>query len=347
MKKVFHISLVLILTVAACSVLASEKKQGYHQPTFTEAEYKAHLKFLADDLCEGRGPGTRGGAIAAAYIAAQFEAVGLQPISEETGYYQNIPLVGITTRQETGSFVLSAGGQSVSYTMVDDVVINSEQTIDKVSIDEDLLFVGYGIVAPEFDWDDYKGVDCKDRVLLMLVNDPDLEKTGFYNESLSYYGRWTYKEQIARKLGAKAIILMHTDETATYPFTVVQASYAIERIYIEGEVKKPLLMKTWITQPAVDKALAFVGTSYEELKAKADSRDFEPFEIGLHLKNEFEQDYREFVSPNVIGVLPGTTMADEAVMLMGHYDQNREFTLADLEDQAWKQAARTLLADLM
>ena len=320
MKKGLLIALALVFAVAACSLMAAEKKQGYHQPTFTEAEYLAHLKFLADDICEGRGPGTRGGTIAAAYIAAQFEALGLQPFSEDSGYYQQVPLVGITTRQESGSFSLSAGDQSVSYTMVDDVVINSEQTINKVSIDEDVLFVGYGIVAPEFDWDDYKGVDCKDRVLLMLVNDPDLEKTGFYNESLSFYGRWTYKELIARKLGAKAIILMHTDEAATYPFTVVQSSYAIERIYIEGGVKNPLLMKTWISQPAVDKALAFVGTSYEDLKAKADSRDFKPFEIGLHLKNGFEQDYRKFDSPNVIGVLPGTTNADEAVILCGHYD---------------------------
>jgi Zn-dependent M28 family amino/carboxypeptidase len=310
------LALLIVTTAAAGTSIAAADDQ----PRFREAEFAAHLKFLAGDLLEGRAIGTRGGELTAAYIAAQFEAIGLLPISEEAGYFQQVPLLGITTRQETLRFALSAGDKRVALTAFDEVVINSEVILDKIEASDELVFLGYGIQAPEYDWDDYKGTDVSGKIVVMLVNDPDLEKTGFYNESLSYYGRWTYKEEMARAKGAKGLILLHNTPTATYPFSVVQNSYAVERCRIDEELKNALPFKCWVTHEAFNKALAFVGSSYEQLKEKADSRDFKPFALGLKLDLAFEQTHRRFTSPNVIGILPGTTLGDEAVIYSAHWD---------------------------
>lgn len=314
MKKFLFFASMTVLLVIPTAAQAQEK------PLINESEYKAHLKFLAHDLLEGRAVGVRGGELAALYIATQFEAAGLKPISEEQGYFQRVPMIGITTKYDTVSYTLSAGENSVDLAPIDEFVVTSELAQDAVSLDEELLFVGYGVEAPEYDWDDFKGADVKGKVLVMLVNDPDYEKTGFGSESLTYYGRWTYKEEIARIKGAKGLILLHTDETATYPFAVVQSSWGIERVGLEGEFKNPLTIDGWVSKPAVNKVLAFVGLDYDKLKEKADSKDFSPMPLGVRIKVSFEQKYREFTSPNVIGILPGSSMPDEAIIYMGHYD---------------------------
>jgi hypothetical protein len=154
----------------------------------------------------------------------------------------------------------------------------------------------------------------------MLVDDPDYEKTGFHGESLSFYGRWTYKEIVARAKGAQGLILIHTDESAKYSFRVVQTSWSMERIKFADGKPSPLLINTWIKREAFDRALKAVGLDYEALKAKADERDFEPFALGISVKTHFTQTRRTFASPNVIGILPGTTMKDECVIYTAHYD---------------------------
>lgn len=317
-------SAVFIILVSAAAVWSVDEKQEKSReaqsPVFSQSEFVSHLKFLSSDLLEGRAVGTRGGELAAAYIAAQFEAFGLQPISEEEGYFQQVPLVGITTMQDTVTFSLSAGDTLFEFKPVEEVVVNGERHEEKVSHESELLFVGYGIEAPEFNWDDYKGVDVAGKTLVMLVNDPDLEKTGFGSESLSYYGRYTYKEEIARAKGAAGLILLHTDETATYGFEVIQSSWTTEQITFEGEPKNPLVAKAWLSQPAIDKALAAVNLSYDKLKTMADSREFKPMPLGLTMKISFEQKLREMTSPNVIGILPGTSKKDEAVLYTAHYD---------------------------
>lgn len=289
-------------------------------PTFTEHEFRAHLNFLGGDLCEGRAVGTRGGEVAAAYIAAQFQAAGLQPISPEAGYFQQVPLKGITTDYATAKFSLFAGDREFPLTPVEDVVLNGEKMENAVTLDDELIFVGYGIVAPEFNWDDYKGVDITGKTVVMLVNDPDFAKTGFGSESLTFYGRWTYKEIIASARGAKALILLHTDESAAYGMNVVRSSWTIERISFADDPRAPLMLKAWVSQPAADKVLAAVNLSYAQLKEKAESRDFKPFPLGLRVVSSFNQTCRTTTSPNVAGILPGTTMKDEVVVFTGHYD---------------------------
>jgi hypothetical protein len=317
-KSVWFSAVAIMVVLAGLSMAAAPADND--KSVFTEAEYRAHLKFLADDLCEGRAPGTRGGDLAALYIATQFEAAGLRPISEKDGYFQQVPMQGNATRHETVRFTLSAGANSLELAGFDEVVIGSELPDKQINLEGDLLFVGYGIEAPEYGWDDYKGADVRGKILVMLVNDPDLGKTGFGSESLTYYGRWTYKEEIARIKGAAGLILLHTDQTATYPFTVVQASWGVERCDLKGTVLDPLTFKCWVSRPAIDKALAFVGLDYAALKEQADSKEFEPIPLGISAAVAFEQDYREFESPNVIGILPGTDLADEAILYMAHYD---------------------------
>jgi Zn-dependent M28 family amino/carboxypeptidase len=313
MKKLVSFS----FAVAIAAPLAAGQEGA---APFSAGEYSAHLKFLANDLCEGRAVGTRGGELAAAYIAAQFEAAGLEPISAEEGYYQRVPLKGAKTRQESVRFSLSAGERSVAFTPVEEVVANSELDWDTVEVEGELLFVGYGVEAPELDWDDYKGVEAAGKILVMLVNDPDFELTGFGGESLTYYGRWTYKEEIARAKGARGLILIHTDETAGYGFEVIRSSWTGERIDYQDADAQPLEINAWLSREAADRALALVETSYDELKASADRREFRPRPLALRLEAGLGQDRRKTTSPNVLGLLRGSSKADEVVIITGHYD---------------------------
>jgi hypothetical protein len=287
---------------------------------FRENEYRAHLRFLADDLCEGRAPGTRGGDLAALYIATRFEEAGLRPISKERGYFQDVPMTGNRTDHETVEFTLRADARSVSLAPIEEVVVNSERPGERVDLSGELVFVGYGIEAPELGWDDYKGTDVEGAILVMLLNDPDHDKTGFGSESLTYYGRWTYKEEIAREKGAAGLVLLHTDESATYGFQVVRTSNVVERVALDGGIEHPLALRAWVSRPSFDKALEGVGLDYDALQARADDPQFRPFPLGIDLQASFRQTYRRFSSPNVVGILPGGDLADEAILFMAHYD---------------------------
>jgi len=310
----------LVLVSNRTQTQEEEARADRSVPGLTIPEFKAHLKFLADDMCEGRAPGTRGGDLAARYIAAQFEAAGLEPISEKTGYFQPVPMLGNLVDHRSVRLELLYGSRATTVAPLEDVVVTSEVAKPEVSLEEELLFVGYGIEAPEYEWDDYKGVDVRGKVLVMLVNDPDFKKTGFGGESLTYYGRWTYKQEIARIKGARGLLLIHTDESATYKFGVVLSSWGVERVSLEGEILNPLEVSGWITSEALDRVLKPLGLSHWALKKKADDPSFRPFFLGLRMKLAFKQRFRKFSSPNVIGLLRGGSKADEAVVYMGHYD---------------------------
>jgi len=318
-RAIASLLLSLAASLLANAAAAATPRDGDASP-FREAEYRAHFGFLADDLCEGRAPGTRGGELAALYIATQFQAFGLRPISEEAGYEQRVPLAGNLTHHESVRFSLRAGESATDLLPLEEVVVSAETAEAHVETGGDLLFVGFGIDAPEFAWDDFKGTDVRGAVLVMLLNDPDFEATGFGSESLTYYGRYTYKEEIARRKGARGVILLHTDASATYPFQVVRTSNGAERMAIDGSIEAPLAFKAWIARPAADRALALVGESYEKLVEEASRREFRPRALGLRADVEFEQSVRRFTSPNVVGILPGAERPDEAVVFLAHYD---------------------------
>jgi len=295
---------------------------GIHaeEPRFSEDAYRAHFEFLAHDLLEGRAPGHRGGDLAALYIATQFKAAGLEPISQEQGHLQAVPLVRMSTDKQSLSFTLTAGEYEVSLDPESDVIVISELEGDDIRFSEELIYVGYGINAPEYDWDDYKGVDIEGKIAVMLGNDPDFEKTGFASESISYYGMWFYKEEIARLKGAKGLILLHSDETLLAPFSALLNTLANGLVSLEEKGASPLPLLAVISQPAIDRALAPLELDFMKLKEEADSKDFRPRSLGLQADLTFRSTHERFFSPNVIGVLPGTSMADEAVIYMAHYD---------------------------
>jgi hypothetical protein len=191
---------------------------------------RAHLEFLADDALEGRRPGTRGGELAAKYIAAQFARLGLQPAGDSGTYYHHVPIITLTPQPT----VKVGGATPTELAYRTDYVLWSMRNDSTVNAKGDLVFVGYGIIAPEYDWNDYEGVDVKNKIVVALVNDPGLrDSTIFRGPILTYYGRWTYKIEEAQRQGAAGILLVHTAESATYPWSTVQSSWTGPQVRIE------------------------------------------------------------------------------------------------------------------
>ena len=302
-------------------------------PPINTAAIEAHLRYLADDLLEGRAPATRGGMLAARYIAAQFQALGLEPAGRDGSYFQPVALVGMTAqpslvwgggaRGAGGAGGAVAAGFTRSLKFRDDFVAWAERPEPHVVVDGDVVFVGYGVAAPEWQWDDYKGQDVRGKVLLMLVNDPGLQDSTVFNgRALTYYGRWTYKLEEAARRGALGAILIHTTESATYPWAVVRGSWAVEQFKLDRAPAQGLNFAAWVTEEAARAALAQAGWSLDSLLRAAARRDFHPLATGLHVAVEIASSLRRVRSENVVAKLPGSNpaLARQAVLFTAHYD---------------------------
>jgi len=283
---------------------------------------RAHVKFLAHDLLEGRGTGQRGGDIAAEYIAAQFQLAGLEPAGENGTYMQKVPLVGVTTQPQTTFALIAQGSQPMQLTMRDDYVVTDESLSETSDIDAELVFVGYGIKAPEYDWDDYKDTDVKGKVLLMLVNEPPSTDDRFFKgPALTYYGRWTYKYEEAARRGAVGAILIHRTDMASYGWDVVRNSWSGERSYIKGEAPA-VKAASWIQLEIARKVLSSVGKDLDQFFDMAKARDFKPMPLPIRLQAKVVSALRPFTSNNVIARLPGADphLRPQAVIYTAHYD---------------------------
>src|SRR5690349_16915212 len=224
------------------------------------AAMDAHLRFLASDLLEGRAPATRGGRLATAYIAAQFQALGLEPAGTNGTYFQPVALVGMTPQPTLVWGKPGAAPDTLAYR--DAFVAWAERPEADISASGEVGFVGYGIRAPEWQWDDYKGVDLHGKVLLMLVNDPGLvDSTIFLGKILTYYGRWTYKLEEAARQGAAGAILIHTTESATYPWEVVRGSWSVEQFKLDQPRSPSLAFAGWVTEGSARAARSEEHTS--------------------------------------------------------------------------------------
>ena len=278
---------------------------------------QAHLEFLADDALEGRRPGTRGGDLAAKYIAAQFQRLGLQPAGDSGTYYQHVPIITLTPNPT----VRIAAPASGDLTYRKDYVLWSMRNDSLVSLKGDLVFVGYGIVAPEYQWDDYRGLDVKNKIVVALVNDPGLrDSTIFRGPILTYYGRWTYKIEEAQRHGAAGILLIHTPESATYPWSTVQSSWTGPQVRIE-EPPKSLLIAGWLTHDAAGRLFQLGGKDLGALMDQAVRRGFEAVPLGVQLDATVRSTIQRSGTSNVLGKLPGRgPLASEAVLIGGHYD---------------------------
>lgn len=279
----------------------------------------AHLRFLSDDLLEGRGPGTRGIEVAARYIAAQFERAGLRPAVGDTSYFQRVPFVAMTPDARLS---MRAGGRRFDLRYGDDFVAFAGIQAPVASAAGEWVFVGYGVTAPEQDWDDYEDVDVTGKVLLMLVNDPGKTQAGrFRGDTLTYYGRWTYKYEEAARRGAAGAILIHTRESAGYPWGVVRSSWSGEQFELVAKPGEPRVpVKAWITWDAAARVLAAAGHDLQTLYDAAQSSDFRPVATGVRVDAAVRSRIRRIESSNVAGLLPGSTRPDEVVVYTSHYD---------------------------
>lgn len=291
--------------------------------TIDPERIRAHVRFLADDLLEGRGTGQRGGDIAAQYIATQFALYGLKPAGDDGTYLQKVPMVGVTTQPESTFSLLPNNGQAMNLKLMDEYVTSNQTQQPQSAIDAEIIYVGYGIEAPEFNWDDYKGTDVKGKVLLMLVNEPPSDDPKFFKgKALTYYGRWVYKYEEAARKGAVGAILIHKTDMASYGWEVVRNSWSGESAYLKAEGIPKLTAASWIQLEVARKLAGSVGMNLDKLMVDARSRDFRPVPLPARLQARLVSAIRPFDSNNVIGMLPGSSkkLKDQAVMYTAHYD---------------------------
>ena len=284
---------------------------------------RAHVRYLSHDLLEGRGTGQRGGDIAAEYIATQFALYGLKPVGDNGTYMQKVPMVGITPQPETTFSLVSGRGDAKSLTPLDDYVAYDQTQQPQSDVDAEIVYVGYGIEAPEYKWDDYKGIDVRGKVLLMLVNEPPSDDVNFFKgKALTYYGRWTYKYEEAARKGAVGAILIHQTDMASYPWEVVRNSNSGEKSYLRLDGTSKLKIASWVSFDVAKQLATTAGMNLDKMMADARSRDFHPVTLSVKLKAHMVSKSRPFESNNVLAMLPGSDakLRSEAVLYTAHYD---------------------------
>jgi Zn-dependent M28 family amino/carboxypeptidase len=284
---------------------------------------RAHVKFLADDLLEGRGTGTRGGDIAARYIASQFELYGLKPAGDDGSYLQRVDFEGVQTLPDTSASLLPAQGAPIALNLGEDYVVGNQTQTERVDIDAPVVFVGYGIEAPEYGWNDFKGVDVRGKVVLVIVNEPPSSDPKFFaGEAMTYYGRWTYKFEEAARKGAIGALIIHRTDLAAYGWNVVKSSWSNEMVYLANDHDPKLEAATWIQLEVARRLFAASGLDLDQMIAAAGTRKFKARELPVRFKAHIESRVRQFVSYNVLGILPGTDSgpAGQSVMYTAHYD---------------------------
>ncbi|HTW58053.1 MAG TPA: M28 family peptidase [Terriglobales bacterium] len=290
--------------------------------TISPDHIRWHVRYLSHDLLEGRGTGQRGGDIAAEYMATQFAEYGLKPAGDHGTYMQKVPLVGVTTLPETQFSLVPKQGEAMNLKPLDEYVAYDQTQQPQSDVDADIVFVGYGIEAPEYNWDDYKGMDVRGKVLLMLVNEPQSDDPKFFKgKALTYYGRWTYKYEEAARKGAVGVMLIHQPLMASYPWEVVRNSNSGEKSFLK--VQGPALkVASWIHYDVARRLATASGMNLEKMMQDAESRDFHPVNLGAKLKAHMVSKIRNFESNNVLAILPGSDrkVADEAIIYTAHYD---------------------------
>jgi Zn-dependent M28 family amino/carboxypeptidase len=286
----------------------------------TESALRAHVRFLASDATEGRAPGSRGDDLAMQYVVSQFERVGLQP-GAGGEWLQRFDIVGLSTKV-AGKPSLYAGKSRIELHPGDDSVIAAGAQTSGARVDAEMVFVGYGITAPEQKWDDYAGTDVRGKVVVVMNNDPESDPSLFAGKTRLYYGRWTYKFEEAARHGAAAAIIIHTTPSAGYPWQVVQTSWSGEEFELPSTGEPRVQVRAWVTEDIARKLFALGGKNLETLRAAAEQRGFRAVPLGAKFSVAVETTLRKLQTANVLGVLPGSdpTLAKEMVIYSAHHD---------------------------
>ena len=281
------------------------------------------VKYLSSDLLEGRGVGTRGGDLATEYIARQLAAAGAKPAGEDGTYFQKVPLVGVATQPET-QLSATAGGKKIDFKLLDELVGIDMTERESTNFDGDVVFVGHGITAPEWNWDDFKGVDVTGKVLVLFTNEPTSDDPKFFDgRALTYYGRWVYKYEEGLRRGARAVFIIHTTPTAGYGWEVVRGSWARELPYVKlAAGERALSCAGWLSREAGEKLLGLAGKTVDELLAASEKASFRPIDLGIQIHGKMVSRVRELNTRNVVGLVSGTDpkLKDEVVIYSAHWD---------------------------
>jgi len=333
--------------LAGCSAMAHAQAKPIAsgiqraEASVSAANIREQVKFVSDDLFEGRYPGLRGGELAAKYIATQFALYGLQPAGDNGTYLQQINFVGMKAKPTETAFTVIGKKGSMKLKFGDDFVVSNQTLTPETDIDAPIVFVGYGATAREFNWDDYAGVDVKGKVILCIVGDPPSKDPKFFGgDALTYYGRWTYKfEQAARK-GAVGALIIHRTDLASYGWDVVKNSNSGEKTFLRDDANPRLQAASWIQLDVAKRLFEASGMTLDAAFDAAGKRGFKAVELPLHLKAHVASEVRKFQSANVVGILPGNEspywfcptdvvcepnskrlkMHDQAILYTAHYD---------------------------
>jgi Zn-dependent M28 family amino/carboxypeptidase len=285
---------------------------------------RPHVKFLASDLLEGRAPGMRGGDIATEYIAAQFALTGAKPAGGGGTYFQKFSLIGVTPQPQSQITFTGSSGQSIAPKWLEEWVGVTYQQRADAQFDAPAVFVGHGIVAPEYDWDDYRGIDVRGKVVVLFTGEPPSNDPKFFTgRALTYYGRWTYKFEEATRHGAVACIIIHTTPTASYGWEVVRSSWGGEDQQVKlAPNQAALSLAAWVTKETGDKIGAAIGRTAGELLEQADARGFKAMELPLRVHGSAPAKLRTVETANVVARIEGSDpkLKEEAVVFSAHWD---------------------------
>ncbi len=316
MRRLWIAAMTIILATAVFAASANA-------PKFDPEKIRAHVKYLSSDELEGRGMNQKGGDLAAEYIAAQFKSYGLKPAGENGTYFQKVPMVGMKTLPDTTFAFVPSSGPPMELKALDDYVTTNERQTESAEIDAPIVFVGYGISAPEYQWDDYKGYDLKGKVALLFVNQPISDDPKFFKgKALTYYGRWTYKFEETARRGALATLIIHREDLASYPWTVVRNSWGGEKSFLQLDGTPKLAAASWIQQDVARKLVDVAGLDLDKLFQQAQSHDFKPIPLPVNLKAHIVSSVHPFTSRNVLSMVRGSDPAKtrEAILYTAHYD---------------------------
>lgn len=324
MKRLGTFLSVIVVCISAAFAQTAPPAAQKAMNAIDAEKIRATVKYLSDDALQGRGTGQKGGDMAADWIAAQFKSYGLAPAGDQGTYFQQVNFFGVTTdpKQTRFAFVPKSGPE-IALKFADDYVANDQTHAQKSEIDAPIVFVGYGINATEYNWDDYKGADLKGKMLLMLVNEPPSDDPNFFKgRALTYYGRWTYKYEEAARRGAVGVVLIHKTEMASYGWEVVRNSWGGETSFLQDDKDPKLKSAGWIQLEGARKLALAAGMDLDKMLHDATLRSFKPVELPVRVKETIVSTVRNFASRNVLGQVKGSDpkAAQQAVLYTAHYD---------------------------